>query len=130
MAALDEVFDLDGEDDVRAILTEEVKAIESDESFAAWMDKKKKLMKEKTKAAKCEKKTQMASELAKAGIKVDLEKDKDLDFAKIFAAAKENPGQDVPNGVHVTENLKDKFAKAFGEGITINGKNAQDVINK
>ena len=130
MAALDEVFDLDGEDDVRAILTEEVKAIESDESFAAWMDKKKKLMKEKTKAAKCEKKTQMASELAKAGIKVDLEKDKDLDFAKIFAAAKENPGQDVPNGVHVTENLKDKFAKAFGEGITINSKNAQDVINK
>ena len=130
MASLDEVFDLDGEDEIRSILTEEVKAIESDEAFAAWMDKKKKLMKEKTKAAKCEKKTQMASELAKAGIKVDLEKDKELDFAKIFAAAKENPGQDLPNGIHATESLKDKFSKAFGEGITIGGKDAKDVIEK
>jgi hypothetical protein len=94
------------------------------------MDKKKKVMKEKTKAYKCEKKSQMAAELSKANIKVNLDESKDIDFAKILAAAKETPNQSIPNGIHATESLKEKFAKAFGEGVTVNGKDAKDVIEK
>lgn len=118
MAALDETFDLD--DDDRAILVDEVKALESDAAFMPWMDKKKKLMKEKTKAYKAEKAKCMTDKLTKAGVKFTVAED-GVNVKEIFASLQ--PSADnvsIPNTPHLTENLADKI-KALREGITVAG---------
>ena len=119
MAALDETFDLEDED--RALLVEEVKEVTSDEVFASWMDKKKKLMKEKTKAYKADMKKQMEEKMAKAGVKVTID-EKTLDFKEVFASVKPNSDDAlIPNTPVITEDLKAKYAKAFSEGVTVAG---------
>lgn len=118
MTSMDEVFDLTDED--RAVLAEEIREIDTDEAFALWFDKKKKFNKEKTKAYKDQKKCEMKAELAKAGVEVEV--GNDLNFAKILVAAKVLPGQDVTNTVSTTESIKDKFSKAFSDGVTVGGK--------
>lgn len=118
MAALDETFDLD--DDDRAILVDEVKALESEAAFMPWMDKKKKLMKEKTKAYKMEKAKCLEDKMAKAGVKFTLA-DNGVDIKEIFASVK--PSEDnvsIPNTPHLTENLADKI-KALRSGISVAG---------
>jgi hypothetical protein len=118
MAALDEVFDLDDED--RAILVDEVKALESEAAFMPWMDKKKKLMKEKTKAYKAEKSKCMAKKLTEAGVKFTLD-EATLDVKEIFASVKADPTEaKIPNTPHITENLADKL-KVLREGTVVAG---------
>jgi hypothetical protein len=119
MAVLDETFDLSEEDS--AILAEEVRAIDTDESFAMWFDKKKKFNKEKTKAYKCEKKKEMEEKFAKAGVSVEI--DEKLDFKKILASASVQNGVIIPSTTsNVNNDLKDMFKKAFAENTTIGGK--------
>jgi hypothetical protein len=121
MASLEETFDLEGEDDVRVLLVEEVKSITSDESFASFMDKKKKLMKEKTKSYKKDKAECMKDKMAKAGVQVTVD-EKTLDFKEVFASVKPVEGETkIPNGASAAEDLKTKFAKAFSEGIEVAG---------
>jgi len=118
MAALDETFDLD--DDDRAILVDEVKALESEAAFLPWMDKKKKLMKEKTKAYKMEKAKCMEEKMAKAGVKFTLAEN-GIDIKEVFASVvPDKANTQIPNTPHITENLADKL-KALREGITVAG---------
>jgi hypothetical protein len=119
MAALDETFDLD--DDDRAILVDEVKALESEAAFMPWMDKKKKLMKEKTKAYKKEKAKCMEEKLTKAGVKFTLD-EKTLDVKEVFASLKDDQTNiNIPNGAPaITENLAEKMKK-LREGISVAG---------
>lgn len=118
MASLDEVFDLD--DESRALLVEEVKATESDEAFAAFMDKKKKLMKEKTKAYKMEKSEYMKKKLTDAGVKFELD-EKTLDIKEVFASVVETPETKIPNSSLIREDLKVRFSKALKEGVIVEG---------
>jgi hypothetical protein len=120
MAALDEEFDLDGEDDVRALLVEEIKEITTDEVFASYMDKKKKLMKEKTKAYKKQKAECMKDKMAKAGVKVEVD-EKTLDFKEVFASVTPANEALIPNSSPANEDFKTKFAKAFAEGVSVEG---------
>jgi len=119
MAVLDDTFDLD--DDDRAILVDEVKALESEAAFMPWMDKKKKLMKEKTKAYKAEKAKCMTDKMAKAGFKVTLD-EKTLDVKEVFASLKDdNTNVNIPNGAPaITEDLAEKMKK-LRAGITVAG---------
>jgi hypothetical protein len=119
MAALDETFDLD--DDDRAILVDEVKALESEAAFMPWMDKKKKLMKEKAKAYKAEKAKCMTDKMAKAGFKVTLD-EKTLDVKEVFASVKDDETNvSIPNGAPaITEDLAEKMKK-LRAGITVAG---------
>jgi hypothetical protein len=119
MASLDETFDLEDED--RALLVDEVKEIQSDESFASWMEKKKKLMKEKTKTYKAEKAKYMKDKMAKAGITVELD-EKTLDLKEVIASVTANSSNiQVPNTPIITEDLREKTLKAFSEGISVAG---------
>lgn len=123
MAVLDETFDLSEEDS--AILAEEVRTIDTDETFAAWFEKKKKFNKEKTKAYKCEKKKEMEEKFAKAGVSVEI--DEKLDFKKILASANLNAGILIPSTPSdANTSLKDAFHKAFAENTTIGGKKLND----
>ncbi len=85
MSLIDQTFDLD--EDEMALITAEVRDLD-DESFAKWMDKSKKLMKEKTKAFQSREKEKMEKKLCDAGVKVTLD-DKTLDFVEILASAKQ-----------------------------------------
>lgn len=118
MASLDETFDLDDEE--RAILVEEIREVASDGSFAAYMDKKKKLMKEKTKAYKAEKAKCMKEKMAKAGVTVELD-EKTLDFKEVIASVKPDATNvQVPNTPVITEDLKARIA-ALRKDITVAG---------
>lgn len=122
MAALDETFDLD--DDDRAILVDEVKTLSSDAAFMPWFDKKKKLLKEKTKAYKADKAKSLEDKFAKAGVKFTLD-DKTLDVKEIFASIKaDSTNVQIPNTPHITENLADKI-KALRQGVTVAGVKAE-----
>ncbi len=118
MAALDEAFDLD--DDDRAILVDEVKTLESEAAFAPWMDKKKKLMKEKTKEFKKEKAKAMEEKFAKAGVKFSLD-EKTLDIKEVFASVKPDNEPAIPNGnSDITKDLATTL-KNLRAGITVAG---------
>jgi hypothetical protein len=127
MAALDNVFNLDDED--RTILTEEVREIADDESFAKWFDKKKKLMKEKTKAYMDTKKNDCDSPKEKAvenkEAKANL--DSQVDVKAAIASVQELGNQDLPNGGEAQKDMKSIFETAFGEGVTINGVKFKDI---
>lgn len=112
MSLIDQTFDLD--EDEMALITAEVRDLD-DESFAKWMDKSKKLMKEKTKAFKAEKKEKMEKKLCDAGVKVTLD-DKTLDFVEILASAKQVEPT-ISNVVETSkkESIFDQVKKAFGQ---------------
>ncbi len=119
MTGFDNEYDLADED--RQIIAQDIKAL-SDESFASYCEKFKVLSKEKSKAFKTLKASNIAQELEKKGFKATV--DKDLNFSEILASAKEEPVTIPvgPSGV-LEETLSQKMAKAFGgDGITINGK--------
>jgi hypothetical protein len=118
MASLDEVFDLD--DEARSLLVEEVKSADSDEAFAVWMDKKKKLMKEKTKSYKSEKAECMKKKLTDAGVKFELD-EKTLDIKEVIASAKEISETKVPNSSPLNDDLKVRFSKALKDGVVVAG---------
>lgn len=119
MAALDETFDLEDED--RALLVEEIREVKSDEVFASWMDKKKKLMKEKTKSYKAEKAKCMKDKMAKAGVTIELD-EKTLDFKEVIASVKPNADEaQIPNTPVITEDLRTKLAASFAADVTVAG---------
>lgn len=112
MGLIDQTFDL--EDDELALITAEVRDLD-DESFAKWFDKSKKLMKEKTKAYKAEKKEKMEKKLCDAGVKASFD-EKTLDFKEILASAKQvEPA--ISNVVETSkkESIFDQVKKAFGQ---------------
>lgn len=121
MSALDEEFNLD--DDDRAILGEDVRALpaDSDEAFAKFMTKQQKLLKEKSK--KNAKKIK-ADDGDDADAKASLGKE-------AVAAVKEVPAQEIPNAAVVeTLSLKEQFKLAFGAGTTVGGILAKDIKQK
>lgn len=127
MAALDEIFDLTDED--RAILVPEVKALDSDDAFAKWTDNKKKLLKEKTKEFKKAQASKLQEAVEKAaGKKVSID-EVTFDIKEVVASVIEEPIQVTPpNTSSVTTDIKSAWAKAFGEGMTINGQTADQFL--
>ena len=142
MASIDCAFDLD--EDSRAMLASEVRSMpceaeEDDVAYAAWLDKHKKLMKEKTKDFKKEQqdkaeasKKLLEDKLAKAGLKATFD-EKTLDVKEVVASLKEDKNQLViPNNVEAGDNttLTQKFAKAFSTGLVIGGKTAGQLVKE
>jgi hypothetical protein len=127
MGTLDETFELDDED--RSILTEEVREIADDESFAKWFDKKKKLMKEKTKAFMKEKKENCASVVVQTEVVKTEEKSvsASVDTKAAVASIVETANQSFPNSVETQRDIKAMFAAAFAEGVTVNGVKVKDL---
>lgn len=129
MVTIDEVFDL--ADDERAEIVADVKDL-SDEAFAKWMDKSKKLMKEKMKAYKMEKAKEMkasqdatVAKLAEKGVKVKVT-DSGLDVEEIIASAHQNPVS-TPAGTVIQPSQNDlkSLAAAAMKGMTFGGKKAE-----
>lgn len=129
MEALNDEFNLD--DDDRAILGEEVQLIpaDSEEAFAKFFDKKKKLLREKSKKGG---KPAIPVKPAKAD-----DDDPDADAkAKLAQAALasvvETPNQETPPNSSTAEtvSLRDQFKAAFGAGTTVNGVLAKDLKQK
>lgn len=108
MSLIDQTFDF--EDDELALIVAEVRDLD-EESFAKWFDKSKKLMKEKTKAYKAEKKQMMEKKLCDAGIKASVD-EKTLNFKEIIASAKQVEVE-IGNVIEAEESILDKARKAF-----------------
>jgi hypothetical protein len=115
MSALDEEFEFDDED--RALIVDELKLIDSDESFAKYMAKQKKLMKEKTKVFIKEKKEKEA----KASTQTPT-----VNAAQVIASVIETPNQDISNGVAVTASLKEQLTAALKKNTSVGGKKVQE----
>lgn len=130
MAAFDEEFELDDED--RALLVEDIKELASEEAFAKYMKKSKKLMKNKKKGFVPFKKKsdddKKPDDTDKNGVDPD-EPDADdakkkakaaLDVKSAVASITEESGQSSPtNGVAAEPSLREQYFKAFSEGTTI-----------
>lgn len=116
MGALDEAFDLEDED--RALLVEEVREVATQEAFAAWFDKKKKLMKEKTKAYKKAQADKMTAECAKAGVTLVIN-EKTLDVSEVLASVIQKTQELPPISTEPSRDIKTAMHKAFSEGITV-----------
>lgn len=125
MSAIDEEFDL--ADDERALLVSEVKSLD-DAAFAAFMEKSKKLMKEKTKEfkkkksdeAKCSQDATVARLLEK-GIKAKVNDEGSIVVDEIIASAAANEissaaGTIVQPG---SDDIKSLAAKAFPNGLNM-----------
>jgi hypothetical protein len=133
MTAIDETFELDTEE--RGFIVAEVRDL-SDEAFAKWMDKSKKLMKEKTKSFKAEKaaedkkkKEEMCAALAAKGItvKADIAS---VDFAEVIASAQANVvSTPVVNTVETQTSLLEKARAEFASS-TIGGKKIGELTKK
>jgi hypothetical protein len=118
MTAVADTFDLD--DEVRADVTEEVKACADDAAFAKWMTKAKKTMKGWLKAAKPAKKDDDGDDddaQAKAAAKTAL------------ASAKANiVDPNIPNTLEVNaKTLREQYAETFAKGIRIGGESVADI---
>ena len=85
MSLIEQTFDFD--EDESALIVAEIRDLDQ-ESFAKWFDKSKKLMKEKTKAFKADKKAAMEKKACDAGLKLEVD-EKTLDFKQIIASAKQ-----------------------------------------
>ena len=142
MASVDDTFDLDQDD--RAMLAEEIKKIgcESDSDnqvFAAWIEKHKKLMKEKTHSYKKDQKEkaeaskkELTDKLAKAGVKATFD-EKTLNLKEVIASVREDKDQThIPNTPSDSngETLKERYKKAFGGGLTIGGKTIGEITKE
>lgn len=117
MAALAADYDFD--DEVRAAIVEEIKALSSDEDFDKWQAKAKVLLKgfAKKKEAKEEKKEEKKEEMGK-------KEDCNASEQETLASATQNGEQEkggLPNGSSAAEpTLKEKYATAFAmEGFEI-----------
>ncbi len=128
MQALEAEFDLDDED--RKLLVPEVKA-QTEETFAAFMSKQKKLMKEKSKEFKKEKEKEMKAsqdallaKLSDKQVKASFDKG-ELVINEILASAANNVVSKPVDNMIVQptqgSDLKELAKKAF-EGMTFGGK--------
>lgn len=152
MAAFDEEFELDDED--RKILASDVKALDTDEAFAAYMSKCKKLMGGKKKKAKADPEDGDASKKdddkkngkKKSNDKDDIDDDDDdnddgddedkkgkkSDDAKAaeviktaLASVTEDKGKTFPaSSVQIDTKLLEDMGAAFGASFKIDGKSA------
>lgn len=127
MAEIDDTFDLD--DESRAMLADEVKTCADDEGYASWMDKKKKLLKEKTRAFKQKAAEAIQTQLSTAGVKITLD-EKTFNIKEVFASTTAVSGGELPNSSSVETDIRVKMANAFGEGIEINGVTAKKFLEK
>lgn len=138
MAAFDEEFDLDDED--RKLIASDVKEL-TDEGFASYMAKAKKLMCGKAKKQKSDGEGAQGGKKdgeKKGDKKNDKEKDDDADDSKAsdetdeekkklkdaFASVEGDKTEKVipQDTVIVDKSLKDQMAEAFADTIKINGK--------
>jgi hypothetical protein len=127
MSEVDDTFDLDEDD--RAMLCEEVKAADSDESYSSWLEKKKKLLKEKTRAYKQKQAEALKEKFSKANVNVKF--DDKLNVEEVFASITPVAGEPtIPNSSESSENIKAKMLSAFGDGIEVNGVTAKKFLEK
>lgn len=131
MSTIDEVFEL--ADDERAEIVADVKGL-SDEAFAKWMDKSKKLMKEKMKSEKAKKAGEakaaqdaIIAKFTEKGVKVKVT-DTGFDVEEIIASAQGNPTS-APAGtvVQPTSNDLASLAKAAMSTMKIGGKTIEQI---
>ena len=111
MSLIDQTFDFDEEES--ALVVAEIRDLDQ-ESFAKWFEKSKKLMKEKTKAFKAEKKKDMEKKACDAGLKVEVD-EKTLNFKQIIASATpvEKESSNVIGDVK-PQSILELAQKAFG----------------
>ncbi len=136
MAAISEVFDVDA--DSASFFAEEVKACDSDESFAKKFEKFKKLMPEKTKDFKKKKADDAKASIEKyktalkeKGVEAKFN-EQSLEIEEIIASAQGNPIESpIVNVVQPVEgsDIKSLAKKAFA-GITIGGKSLDTLKKK
>lgn len=115
MEVLTSEFDLDDED--LSFLVKEVQAIDSDEVFATYMVKQKKLMAGKKKKA-----------ANFPPFKKEDEKCK-VDASEVIASVKEVSGQNIPNTSPAEETLAQKVKAIMGETVMI-GKSKVSSLKK
>lgn len=122
MAALDEEFDLDDED--RAFLVEEVKVIESDEAFAKYMGKQKKLMAGKKKKCAEKAKCQESDKPGDKEMKTENEEANKCKAAmqEVVASVTEIQNQEISTNPVVQTSLKDQIKEVFAKKTSIGGK--------
>jgi len=133
MGVIDETFEFDDEE--KGYIVQEIRDLD-DEAFAKWMDKSKKLMKEKTKAAKKEKmdkmkekKDEMCAALAAKGITLP-SKDTEYSIEEVIASALANPiSTPIHNEIVARQSLAEKAKAAFSD-MTIGGKNLSEIKAK
>jgi hypothetical protein len=114
MEVLTTEFDLDDED--LSFLVKEVQAIDSDEAFATYMVKQKKLMAGKKKKA--------------AGSDPFKKEEKcKVDASEVIASVKEVSGQNIPNTSPTEETLAQKVKAIMGETVMI-GKSKVSSLKK
>ncbi len=112
-----------------ALIVEDVRAVDSDETFAKYMAKCDKLLAAKKKKAKGEfpfiKKDEKPED--KKGDKKDdkeVKKEEKTEAgvvaAEVVASLTEKPNQELPNTIVPTENLAEKIRKVMGESVTVN----------
>lgn len=137
MAAVEDVFALEGDSETRAYLVEEIKACESDEIFAKKMDKFKKVMKEKTKDFKKKQDDdakarldQIQAALAEKGIKTSV-KDNAFNIDSVLASAASNPvDANLPNNVEEQKSLRKQAEDAFRSSLSVAGKKLVETAKK
>lgn len=129
MNLITETFDLS--DDERAEMVADIKDI-TDEAFAKYMDKSKKLMKEKMKEFKKQKmdeakaaRNQLVASLKEKGVEVKLSET--FNVEEVIAAAVANPTS-TPEGstLEAAKTLKDRAAAAFAN-VTMGGKKFSEL---
>jgi hypothetical protein len=129
MAALDEEFELDDED--RAILADEVKSLNTEESFAKYMGKQKKLMAGKKKKpfvpfGKPEDKKVEDDKPTKKDKEPDPEDKEEAKKCKAaleaLASVIETPNQAISNDPATQTSLKDQIKNAFTNSTSVGGK--------
>ena len=127
MSEVDDTFDLDEDD--RAMLCDEVKGAVSDESYATWLDKKKKLLKEKTRSFKQKQSEALKEKFAKANVTAKFDENMNLEevFASVTPLANEST---LPNSSESNEDIKTKMHNAFSDGIEVNGVSAKEFLKK
>ena len=139
MTALNDIFDLD--DETRAFFLDDVKACSTDEAFAKFMDKNKKLHKEKMKDVKKQKaiddkkkdddaKAALVAALAAKGIKASAA-ETGLSIEEIIASAVAAPvNGEIVNVIVPPVDIKDAARAAFAGAFTIGGKPAAEFGTK
>lgn len=135
MGAIDSEFEFNDEE--KEYIVEEIRSLD-DESFAKWMDKSKKMLKEKTKAYKAEVKKKaedekkavqekMCAALKEKGVTIKISDTEDLNVEEVIASAKENrEDADIYNGISVSKSLQQKVQEAFA-GVKIGGKAVKEL---
>lgn len=120
MVGLDAEFDLSDEE--RQIIATEIKDLD-DAAFAAYANKCKILMKEKSKAYKVTRASLLKDQLAKHNVSANFD-EKTLDLKEVVASVQPIAGQpNLPNSASAgEETLSAKMAKAFAGGIKVDGK--------